>query len=169
MLVNWASIVHVTQNGAKIVAKGHALNGLGMSPRLGFIYVTSPLERNIYVYKRNNLDGTLLLIQTINIGTGIDNVFVHPHTMDLWFGAHPIGHAFLEHTKNMETPAPSQVIRVHPTGDEDNPFSSVELFEPFSDTGGLISASSSVAIVGNKMLIGSLMDRLVYCTINIPN
>ncbi|PIK36873.1 hypothetical protein BSL78_26298 [Apostichopus japonicus] len=166
-LLKWSSIVHVTQEGGgEIVATGHALNSLGKSS--GLVFATSPVGRFLNVYKRND-DGTLLLRHSIDVGTGIDNIFVHPHTMDLWFGAHPIGHAFLEHTTNLDTPAPSQVIRLHPTGEQDDPFSSVELFEPFSDSGKLISASSSVAVSGNRLLIGSLLQKLVYCEMTVPN
>ncbi|XP_071838863.1 serum paraoxonase/arylesterase 2-like [Apostichopus japonicus] len=166
-LLKWSSIVHVTQEGGgEIVATGHALNSLGKSS--GLVFATSPVGRFLNVYKRND-DGTLLLRHSIDVGTGIDNIFVHPHTMDLWFGAHPIGHAFLEHTTNLDTPAPSQVIRLHPTGEQDDPFSSVELFELFSDSGKLISASSSVAVSGNRLLIGSLLQKLVYCEMTVPN
>ncbi|KAJ8031150.1 Serum paraoxonase/arylesterase 1 [Holothuria leucospilota] len=167
LLLKWASLVHFDGVKAKLVARGLGLNGLSQSLDGKLIYATSPLERTVYTYRRAE-DGMLEMLHQLYVGTGVDNIFVHPKSGELWLGAHLQGHSFLKHCQNIDLLSPSQIIRIQPLGPLENPLEAFKLFDPFCDTGELISGSSAAVVYGNKLLIGSVFHKLAFCEMRVP-
>ena len=50
------------------------------------------------------------LIQSYDIGTGVDNIEVDPHTGDLWIGCHPLRWAIMDLNVWFGFALPSQVV-----------------------------------------------------------
>ncbi|XP_041374820.1 serum paraoxonase/arylesterase 2-like [Gigantopelta aegis] len=139
-------------------------NGISLSNDGKFVYVSAVFEKEIKVYKRET-NGALTLAQSWSFGTAVDNMAVHPETGDVYCAAHPIPYKFLEHDDNPRVKrSPSQVLQLKVKGD--NLTSVQELF--VDATGDLISGSSTALVYKNKLLIGSVLHKLVLCDVNIP-
>ncbi|KAJ8028760.1 Serum paraoxonase/arylesterase 1 [Holothuria leucospilota] len=163
----WCTIVYYDGETAKIVEKGRPyFNSVAVSKDGSSVFLTVPSDQQVNIYKRDNKDGSLKFYRSIEVGCRIDNVFIDDTTGDVWFGGHPSAHLLSQHVADADMKAPSQVIRVHPKGPADDPFSSYQLFSPFEDDGELVSASSSVALYKNKMLIGTVLHKAAFCEIN---
>lgn len=160
----WGSVVHYNGKIARrVVDSAFEYNGMSLSRDGNFLFISCPFTSSVTVYERSTDSNDLSFHQEIQIGALPDNIFVHPETGDLWIGSSPIGHRVLAAFENLDNWAPSQAIRVRPLGSKEEPFEKFKLYEAFYDDGYLMSTSSSVAVVGNRMLVGSVMHKLVFC------
>ena len=127
-------------------------NGINVSPDGRTLYVCAVTEGALHVYDRDPASGRLEERREVRLHTGVDNVEVGADG-DLWVGAHPKLFDFVEYAKDHWALSPSQVLHLTPgdAGDYD-----VE--EVFLDTGEKISGSSVAAVLGNRLLIGSVFD-----------
>lgn len=136
-------------------------NGIAVSNDGKFLYVALYASEEIRVYSIRD-DKKLTFNNSIKVSTPIDNLFVHPTTGDIWFGASPVRYRLLDYFKSpAETAAPSQVMRVTMS----SPWKAVKVEEIYSNDGTAISASS-VAVVNmneNAMLIGTVASDAYYC------
>ncbi|KAJ8028761.1 Serum paraoxonase/arylesterase 2 [Holothuria leucospilota] len=161
----WCTVVYYDGETAKIVEKGEGFNSLAISKGGRFVFLSVPFDQQVNIYKRDQKDGSLKLTRSIEVGCMIDNVFIDHTTGDVWSGCHLSSNLFGQHVADIDMKAPSQVIRVHPKGPADDPFSTYQLFSPFGDDGELVSASSSVALYKNKILIGTVLHKAAFCEI----
>ncbi|KAJ8028762.1 Serum paraoxonase/arylesterase 2 [Holothuria leucospilota] len=162
----WCTVVYYDGKDAQIVEKGEGFNSLAVSEDGSSVFLTIPFDQQVNIYKRHKKDGSLEFNRSIEVGCTIDNVFIDHTTGDLWFGGHPSAHVLGKHIADTDAKAPSQVIRVHPKGPVDDPFSSYQLFSSFGDDGELVSGSSSVALYKNRLLIGTIVHKAAICEIN---
>ncbi|XP_071838424.1 serum paraoxonase/arylesterase 2-like [Apostichopus japonicus] len=166
----WGSVVHYDGSEAKVVVDStFEYNGMGLSLDGQFVYIARPFSSSIMIYERSSETNDLAFHQEIAIGALPDNIFVHPVTGDLWSGCTAILHRLLAAFENIDNWAPSLVVRVRPLGTKDHPFEQFKVYDVFSDDGHIMSSSSSAAVVGNGLLIGSVMQKLVYCDMKVDS
>ncbi|XP_070532153.1 serum paraoxonase/arylesterase 1-like [Ptychodera flava] len=148
----------------RIVVKGLMMpNGINISPDGRYVYVAASSAANVVVFERKR-DGSLEEIQRIDVCSGLDNVEIDKKSGDLWLGCNPVMHIFMEHTLNVTKPAGSQVLRVQ-LGSKITPYAIVDIREVLMDDGSLVSGSSVASYYDNKLLVGSVLDKLAYCEI----
>ncbi|BFZ15510.1 hypothetical protein BsWGS_18549 [Bradybaena similaris] len=164
-LMPWSNVVLYSEStGYKNVITGlTSATGIVMSHCGTFVYVLMCLSSEIRVYKRQE-DDSLILQQYYPLYTHPDGAVLDPVTGDLFVGAHPILHQFLRHLdKPWQHKAASQVLHIRLTNG--NITSVTELL---FDEGDLISGSSAAVVFDRKLLIGSFIDKLVMCDVNVP-
>lgn len=146
----------------RVAAEGIAYpNGIAASPDGTEIYVASSTGRKLLIYHRDGTTGTLVLDQTLNVGTGPDNIEVD-ESGSLWIGCHPQLLRFAAHAKDPAAHSPSQVIRLVPDGQRNY---SIE--EVFLNDGTSYSGSSVAAVYRHTMLIGSVFENsILFCSLN---
>lgn len=134
-------------------------NGINMSKGGKTVYVASTTGHAIYLYDRNLRTGSLHLRQTINLGTGPDNIEVDTKGR-LWIGAHPKLLTFVKYSKDPHHRSPSQVLMVTPRGG-----SRYMVKEIYLNNGNPLSGSSVAAYFKGTLLIGSVFDpHFLVCT-----
>ncbi|XP_013071047.2 serum paraoxonase/lactonase 3-like [Biomphalaria glabrata] len=138
-------------------------NGVTLSLNGRFLYVAYPLGEKMEVYQRLN-NNRLRLVQSVMLYTSPDNFHLSMSGNELYVGAHPIPHKALDHLNQPQHTAPSSVLRVplhHGLVIED------KVTELFYDHGDFIAGSSVAAVYQNQLLIGSVMNKLVLCDLDI--
>uniref|UniRef100_A0A0B7AY86 Paraoxonase n=1 Tax=Arion vulgaris TaxID=1028688 RepID=A0A0B7AY86_9EUPU len=163
-LMPWSGVILYTDGVYKDVITGlTSATGIVMSQCGTFVYILMCLSSEIRVYKRQE-DGSLVPQQYYPLYTHPDGAVLDPITGDLFVGAHPIAHQFLNHLdKPWQHKASSQVLHIRLTSG--NITSVTELL---FDEGDLISGSSAAVVYDKKLLIGSFIDKLVLCEVNVP-
>ncbi|XP_046377590.1 serum paraoxonase/arylesterase 2-like isoform X1 [Haliotis rufescens] len=162
-LMPWADVGYFDGTAYRIVADGIMMaNGIHMSRDGRFVYVVASLGHELRIYERRN-DNSLHLREIYPLHSAPDNIIVDPVTGDLYIGLHPIGYQCMAHLDDPSVRAPSQVLQIKL---KDGSVSSVT--ELFVDDGNLISASTVATVYNKKMLIGSFLDKLVYCDVDVP-
>ncbi|XP_077862937.1 serum paraoxonase/arylesterase 1-like [Saccoglossus kowalevskii] len=148
----------------RIVASGYqAPNGINTSPDGRYLYVASSRHQYITVFERKS-DNYLNEVQRINVHTGVDNIEVDRESGDLWLGCHPIPALLPEYMANLTKRVGSHVLKVH-FDSSDAPYSDVDIQQVLMDDGTLVSGSSVASFYNNKMLIGTVVDKMAYCEI----
>ncbi|XP_072172108.1 serum paraoxonase/arylesterase 1-like [Diadema setosum] len=143
-------------------------NGIDLSADGRYLYVNQPLERRIRVYERNKADNSLKgnqAIQAIDVWTSPDNVYVDADG-DLWLGCIPVPHITGAYINHEDVIVPSQVLRVKLGGAKEAPYQNYELNEVYSEDGSNLTLSTSAVRHGNILLIGSLHERMMRCTLD---
>ncbi len=125
-------------------------NGVIASRNGRRVYLSAPAERAVFVFDRDPDTNKLTLATTLPIGTGGDNIDIDADG-DLWIGAHPQMLSFKSHVHDASSLSPSQVLRLRPDGD-----ASFTIDEIMLSDGTDLSASSSAARYGNRLLVGSV-------------
>ncbi|XP_077996149.1 serum paraoxonase/lactonase 3-like [Glandiceps talaboti] len=161
--VEWGSL-GVYDTTDRLVSSGYAIpNGINVSPDGRYVYVASSMKGQVLVFERT-ADNSLKRVQTINVGTGVDNIEVDLTTGDLWLGCHPVFHMLQSHTTNISKPAGSQVLRVR-LNSKSAPYTDVDIKEVFMNDGSLLSGGSVARFYDNKLLIGTVWDKTAFCEI----
>ena len=134
-------------------------NGVYVTPDGTHLYNTVTNERRIIALSREPIFGNLTEIGSLALPMRPDNIFADPQGR-LIIAGHPSLTRVNAFRTDASKPSPSQVVRVSldksgvPTGYE----------TIFADEGGLIGASSAAAVVGKRLLIGSVLDsKLLDC------
>ncbi|XP_072171986.1 mechanosensory abnormality protein 6-like [Diadema setosum] len=143
-------------------------NGIDMSPDRRYLYVDQPFERRVQVYERNKADNSLKgneAIQSIDVWTSPDNIYVDADG-DLWLGCIAVGHTAMAYIDHEDVRVASQVLRVKLGGSKDAPYRDYELNEVYSEDGSNLTMSTSAVRHGNVLLIGSLHERMMRCTLD---
>ncbi|KAK3768873.1 hypothetical protein RRG08_021881 [Elysia crispata] len=164
-LMPWSSVILYTEETgySEVVSGLMSATGIAMSKCGAFIYVMLSLGSQILVYSRGE-DNSLTLQQVFPLYTHPDSAVLDPVTGDLFIGAHPIAHQYINHVDNpAKHKAASQVLHLRLT--EGNITSITELLY---DDGILISGSSAAVVYNNTLLVGSSVDKLVACKVNVP-
>lgn len=137
------------QLGRKVASGLTYANGINQSLDGKHIYVSQIIPRTVSVYTRDAESGALEKLQTIDTNSSPDNIEVDENGM-LWVAGHQNLFAFLAHSKDPASSAPSHVMKIDPkTGEHD---------DVFYDTGEAISASSVGASYNGKLIVGAVFD-----------
>ncbi|XP_077986872.1 serum paraoxonase/arylesterase 1-like [Glandiceps talaboti] len=161
--VAWGTIGFYDGEDRIVISGCQFANGINHSPDGRYVYVSSPIQEQIMVFERRK-DNSLQEIQRINVYTGVDNIEVDKQTGDLWIGCHPVIHMMFSHGQNVSNKAGTQVLRIH-FNSNNEPYSRTNIREVFMDDGSLISGSSVASFYGNKLLIGTVFDKMALCEI----
>ncbi|CAG5135730.1 unnamed protein product [Candidula unifasciata] len=137
-------------------------NGMTLSKDKRYLYLSLPALSTVNVYELEK-GNSLVLIQSAYLHSMADNLHLSESGDALYSGAHPILHQLVVHLDDPRQPAPSSVLRL-PL--KDGKIVPEDITELFYDHGDLISASSCAAIYKNKLLIGSVINKLVVCDVN---
>jgi arylesterase/paraoxonase len=153
------SLLYYDGNAFEMVAKGLAYaNGINLSADGLTVYAAATVGQKILVYNRERETGRLTPRQTVDLGTGPDNIDVDENG-NLWIGCHPKLLTFVAYSKDPEKLSPSQVIKIFLRKPGEY---SVE--EMYLSNGETLSGSSVAAVFENTLLIGSVFDeRFLQC------
>ncbi|XP_060588139.1 serum paraoxonase/arylesterase 2-like [Ruditapes philippinarum] len=162
LLFPWGSVVYFDGTNYAEVADSMIMpNGIYLSRDRKYVYVAAGLADSINIFEReanNNLE----LVQDFFLHASADNILIEPKTGNLLTAIHPILHETAAH---LEAPdlhrAPTKVLMIHMK----NSSYANDITELYSDEGNNISAGSVASIYDNKMLIGSVQDKLLYCEV----
>ena len=137
-------------------------NGVAMSESGEHVYIADTISGgflNIYSLKDGN-PNDLELEKKVMVGTGIDNLDVHPVDGSIWAGCHPNALRFLRHaTDPYNSISPSQVIRID-VSDLDN----ITVDEIYLNNGDQVPASSTGFPVGKYMIVTPVFaDHFALC------
>ncbi|CAG5130484.1 unnamed protein product [Candidula unifasciata] len=137
-------------------------NGLFLSKDKRILYNALPREQSVKAFEIKS-DYSLTEIQSVVIGTSPDNLHLSNSGDALYTGAHPVIPKIIQHLGDPRQPSPSSVLKL-PL--KDGKIVPEEIVELFYDHGNLISGSSVAAVYNNKLLIGSVINKLVICDAN---
>jgi arylesterase/paraoxonase len=135
-------------------------NGINHSADFSKIFVASPTEGKVFIYKRDVGSGLLTLQDEVDTDTGVDNIELD-EAGALWIGCHPQLLKFVAHAKDAANPSPSQVIKLTP--DNTGVYKAEEIL---LNDGTEYSGSTVAAVFGRKMLVGSVFEKkILVCTL----
>ncbi|CAL1529403.1 unnamed protein product [Lymnaea stagnalis] len=134
-------------------------NGVTLSRDGRYLYVNFPLRGYMQVYERTR-DNQLDLVQTVPLFSAPDNSHLSTSGNGLFIGIHPITYQIIQHLDDPLSRAPSSVLYV-PLADGKAVLD--DITQLFYDHGDLITGSTIAAVYNNKLIIGSIIDKLVVC------
>ncbi len=143
------------ESGSRAVGGLVFANGINTSADGGTVYIAECLRRSVGIYNRDPGSGALVHRGTIDLGSCPDNIEVD-ESGNLWIAAHPRLFDLVAHRGDASKRAPSQILRADPaTG---------AVTEILLDAGDLISAASTAAVAGNRMVVGTIFDdKVLVC------
>jgi arylesterase/paraoxonase len=137
-------------------------NGVYVAPDGAHLYVTLTNERRVIAFSREPFFGSLKEIGSLSIPARLDNISADAQGR-LIIAGHPSLLRVNQFRSDPAKPSSSEVFRV--TLDKDGVPTGYETI--FADQGRLIGASSVAAMVGQRMLIGSVLDdKVLECRPN---
>jgi len=159
----WGGLLFYNETGFSKVSPGlPSPNGVVVSNDNRYVYVAMATQKKIYVYRRGE-DNSLILVQSIPAYSCVDNLHLSQDGGILYATGHPLAYKILHHMEDpQEEKAPSHVLSFPLSDGLISPEGATELFY---DHGDLISASTQGAVYKNTLLVGSLVDTLVVCSI----
>lgn len=157
-----SEIVYFDGDAMRAVDEPIALGtGIAASADRGRIYVSEASARRLRVYARDSETGDLALVEYVDIKAAGDNVNV-AEDGGIWIAAHPKPYRLLKHIQNPAIKAPTQILRVAA-----DPQTEDRVTEVYLDDGDEISAGTVAAVLGQRLLIGSLTDhKILVCQIH---
>ncbi len=125
-------------------------NGVDLSNDGTQLYVTHTTGGELLVMNRNQNTGELILNQTIDLETGVDNIDVDTQG-NIWIGCHPQLLKFVGHSKDPEKLSPSQVLKISPS-------ENYKVEEIYLNDGAEISGSSVGVQYNGDLYIGVVFE-----------
>ncbi len=153
-----SNVIYYDGSSARVIAGGLGYaNSVLVDEAGGLVFVSATIDQGIHVYEREPSDGSLVAVDFIELGTGVDNL-----TFDadgaIWAAAHPQLLTFVAYLKGKRSRSPSQILKIRYEKD------TARVEEIFLSQGEDISASSVAARYRDHLLIGSVLDhRLLDC------
>jgi arylesterase/paraoxonase len=141
----------------------HGPNGVSLSSDERHLYVSLPLISSMNVYEVK-ADSSLVQLQSVPLHTMADNFHLSQSGDTIYTGAHPVFYQTMSHILDPNQLSPSSVLSIPLKNGKVVPENITELFY---DHGDLISGSSVAAVYDKKLLIGSIVNRLVICDVNL--
>ncbi len=134
-------------------------NGVFVTPDGGYLYAAITNERRLIAFAREPFFGSLKEIGSLSLPARPDNISADAEGR-LIVAGHPDLVRVNQFRADPGKPSPSEVFRI--TLDKSGVPQSYETI--FADDGGRIGASSAAAVVGKRLLIGSVLDdKLLDC------
>ncbi|XP_054017074.1 serum paraoxonase/arylesterase 2 [Dryobates pubescens] len=154
--LTWSNVVYYSPKGVKEVAAGfYSANGINTSPDRKYIYVADVFDHNVHVMEKH-ANWSLTHVKTLQLDTLVDNLYIDPHTGDIWTGCHPNGmKLFFNDPDNL--PA-SEVLRIQDMLGERPAVTRI-----YADDGSVLQGSSVAAVYEGKLLIGTVFHKALYC------
>ena len=131
-------------------------NGVYVSPDGSHLYVTLTSERRVIGFSREPFFGSLKEIGSLSIPARLDNISADAEG-HLIIAGHPSLMRVNSFRADPGKPSPSEVFRV--SLDSSGAPASYETI--FANDGGLIGASSAAAMIGKRLLVGSVLDNKI--------
>ncbi|MDX5298742.1 MAG: SMP-30/gluconolactonase/LRE family protein [Gammaproteobacteria bacterium] len=148
-----ASVVLVDgEQVSKAVTGLRYANGIQLSPHGHTLYVSSVTQPAIHVYDRDPDTHALVWRSDIALRTGADNLEIEPSGR-LWLAAHPKLLTFVRHAQDASVLSPSEVLRITPRAS-----GQFEVESVLVDDGSRLSGSSTAAVHGDRLLVGTVFD-----------
>jgi arylesterase/paraoxonase len=139
----------------EVVADLQMANGINVSRDKKIVYCAETIGQKLNIYRRNQLDNSLSLLESIEIDSGLDNIEIDLDG-NLYIGSHPKLFDFIKHAKDKTHFSPSQVFKISPD------YTLIE--EIFLSDGNDLSASTVGAFYNNVLLIGAVFDNhFLHC------
>jgi len=139
----------------EVVSDLQMANGINVSRDKKIVYCAETIGQKLNIYKRNQLDNSLSLLESIGIDSGLDNIEIDI-AGNLYIGSHPKLFDFIKHAKDKTHLSPSQVFKISPD------YTLIE--EVFLSDGHDLSASTVAAFYNNVLLIGAVFDNhFLHC------
>jgi arylesterase/paraoxonase len=148
------NVLYFDGQGFREVIRGTTYaNGINRSPDGTTVYLAQAVGQSVSVYARDPASGALTERQTLQLGTGPDNIEVDAQG-HLWIASHPKLLDFAAHARDVtgKTRAPAQVLRLKPAGD------TLEVEEVFLDDGRQTAGLAVAAVSGKRMLLGPIFE-----------
>ncbi|KAM8982327.1 serum paraoxonase/lactonase 3 [Sarcophilus harrisii] len=154
--LQWTNVIYYGPGQVKEVAAGLSFaNGITISPDKKYIYVAAVTAHSIHVMKRLDNEN-LTQEKVLHLGTLVDNLSVDPATGDVWAGCHPNGMKLLLYDPT--DPPGSEVIRIQ------NILSPKPIVTTvYANNGSVLQGSTVAAVYNQKVLVGTLFHRTLYC------
>lgn len=147
-----SNVVHVKQKKYVQAATGIAYaNGIAHDKKRELLYVASPRQFNVSVYRRA-ADASLQLIEKIPTKTGVDNLTVDD-SGNLWVGAHPNLLRFQAYAMGKYAIAPSEIILINYQSEGQYAVESI-----WVDDGEKMSGATVAVPYQDWVLVGNVMD-----------
>jgi len=147
-----SNVIYYDGTQYREVADGIAYaNGINYDKQRNLLYVASPRHFLVKVYSIKP-DGSLLFIEDIPCGTGVDNIELD-QAGNLWIGAQPNLLGFNAYAKGKKEFAPSEIIKIEYKNKANF---SIELI--YLDDGQQMSASTVAIPFGNLIFTGNVTD-----------
>ena len=147
-----SNVIYFDGKNYREVANGISYaNGINYDSDRKLLYVASVRKFLIKVYSVQ-LDGSLIFIEDIPCGTGIDNIEIDKNG-NLWMGAHPSLLAFAAYSEGKKAIAPSEIIKINYRGKKNYSIEKIYL-----EDGKLMSGASVAAPFGDLILLGNVKD-----------
>lgn len=153
------NVLHFDGRAFSEVYKGSKYaNGINMSLDGTKVYLSETVGRRIKTFERSPDTASLRLIETLDLGTGPDNIDIAPDG-SLWVAAHPNLLAFGPHGRDGNKRAPAEVLRlVH------GPGGGLVSEQIYMTDGDPISAPATATMRDGLMVIGPVFDPfLLVC------
>ncbi|XP_036038508.1 serum paraoxonase/lactonase 3 [Onychomys torridus] len=153
---HWTYVLFYSPREVKVVAQGFSsANGITVSLDQKYVYVADVIAKNIHIMKKHD-NWDLTQVKVIQLGTLVDNLTVDPATGDILAGCHPNPMKLL--TYNPEDPPGSEVLRIQDAL-SDNP----RVSTLYANDGSVLQASTVASVYHEKMLIGTVFHKALYC------
>ncbi|KAG8550938.1 hypothetical protein GDO81_025391 [Engystomops pustulosus] len=154
--LRWTNVVYYSPGDVRQVATGfYSANGIAMSSDKKFIYVADVTGHTVNILEKHE-DWSLSPVKVVQLDCLLDNLFVDPATGDVWTGAHPNGFKLLIY--NTEDVPGSEIIRIQNIHSDHPTVTTV-----YANNGSVIQASTVAAVYDNKLLMGTIFHRALYC------
>lgn len=147
----YAYLLYYDGSEYKKVHKGMVYaNGVNFSNDGSKLYVSHTTGHEVFVLDRNKKTGGLILKETINIPTGIDNIDVDENDV-IWVAGHPKLFDFVAHVADSTKRAPSQCFKIDPQED-------YKVTKVYENNGTQISGSSVIVVQKDTAFIGCVFE-----------
>ncbi|XP_069585473.1 serum paraoxonase/arylesterase 2-like isoform X2 [Ranitomeya imitator] len=120
-----------------------------------YIYVADITGRTFNVFEKH-ANWSLSPVKVVELETLLDNLSVDPVTEDIWIGGHPnLKKLFRYDPKDLPG---SEIVRIQNIL-SDNPI----VTTVYANDGSVIQASACAAVYGNKLFIGTIFHKALWC------
>jgi len=153
------SVIFYDGKKAKEVLTGlKGPNGIAISKDGKKLYLALNLAEELRIYDIQP-DFSLKWSETFFLRTAIDNLNVDDEGA-IWIGAHPIAYQVFQYLLDPNRLAPSQVLKISLDKTKSE---YPQITEVFADSGEMLKASTAAVRYKDRLLIGSVIDRLLLC------
>lgn len=159
LLLPWTNVYYHDGEIYRLVAEDLVMaNGLAMSLDGKYVYVACSITKDLKVFRRE-ADNSLTFHQEHFVDSFVDNPTVDKNG-DVWIGCHPNFREIWTYMLNPVNKSPSQVIKLEM---QDGLVKSMK--EAYANDGTMLSASAVASFYNNRILIGSLWEKLLICDV----
>lgn len=154
--LTWTNVVYYSPGDVREVATGfYMANGIAMSNDEKYIYVADFTGHTISVFEKHE-NRSLSPVKVVELESLPDNLWVDPLTGDVWTGSTPNGFKAFFYNSN-DVPG-SEIIRIENIH-SDNP----TVTTVYANNGSVLQASTIAAVYDNKLLVGTIFHKTLYC------